>query len=92
MALRWSPEVLDGTVGLYYRRSSDKLPQTLVTQQTLIPATFPVAALRIQPAREPEHLQPRSYAGGIDLWGVSLAKNIAGVSVGAELSIATPRR
>ena len=85
VALRWSPEVLDGTVGLYYRRYSDKLPQTLVTQQTLIPATFPVAALRNQPLAS-QSTYNLIYAGGIDLWGVSLAKNIAGVSVGAELS------
>ena len=32
------------------------------------------------------------YADNIDLFGVSLAKNIAGVSVGAELSTATTRR
>ena len=32
---RWSPEALDGTVGVYYRRYADKLPQGLVTHQTL---------------------------------------------------------
>lgn len=85
IALRWSPEVLDGTLGFYYRRYSDKLPQTLVTQQTLIPANFPVAALRNQPLASSSTYN-LIYAGGIDLWGVSLAKNIAGVSVGAELS------
>jgi len=28
---RWSPEILNGTVGFYYRNYSDKLPQTLLT-------------------------------------------------------------
>jgi Protein of unknown function (DUF1302) len=85
VALRWSPPALDGSLGFYYRRFSDKLPQTLVTQQTLIPGTFPVAALRNQPLASFSTYN-LIYAGGIDLWGVSLAKNIAGVSVGAELS------
>jgi hypothetical protein len=73
---RWSPEALDGTVGFYYRRFSDKLPQALVTKQTLAGA-FPVAA-----ASQYNLI----YAGNIDMYGVSLAKNIGGVSVGAELS------
>lgn len=66
---RWSPEWLDGTLGLYYRNYSDKLPQTFLTQ--------------VGPNRSIYNL---IYKDGIDLWGISLAKNIAGVSVGAELS------
>jgi hypothetical protein len=66
---RWSPEWLDGTVGLYYRNYSDKLPQTFLTQ--------------VGPNRSIYNL---IYKDNIDLWGISLAKNIAGVSVGAELS------
>jgi hypothetical protein len=66
---RWSPEWLDGTVGLYYRNYADKLPQTLLTQ--------------VGPNRSVYNL---IYKDNIDLWGISLAKNIAGVSVGAELS------
>jgi hypothetical protein len=69
MSVRWSPAWLDGTVGLYYRRFSDKLPQTLLT--------------RAAPGRSQYNL---IYADGVDLYGVSFAKNIAGVSVGAELS------
>jgi hypothetical protein len=66
---RWSPDWLDGTVGLYYRNYADKLPQTLLTQ--------------VGPNRSVYNL---IYKDNIDLWGISLAKNIAGVSVGAELS------
>jgi hypothetical protein len=66
---RWSPGWLDGTVGLYYRNYSDKLPQTLLTQ--------------VGPNRSVYNL---IYKDNIDLWGISLAKNIGGVSVGAELS------
>ena len=70
LAARWSPEALDGTVGFYYRRFADKLPQVLLTQ---VPPTGPAVYNYV-------------YADDIQLFGVSLAKNIGGVSVGAEVS------
>lgn len=70
LSARWSPEALDGTVGFYYRRFADKLPQVLIT--------------RAAPANGSQYNMV--YADGIDLYGVSFAKNIAGVSVGAEVS------
>lgn len=74
--VRWSPEILDGTVGFYYRRYADKSPQVLVTSLVTV-AGNPIASLS----------QYRAiYADDIDLFGVSLAKNIGGVSVGTELS------
>jgi hypothetical protein len=69
LALRWSPQWLDGTIGLYYRHFSDKLPQTQVN---------PVARTYFM-----------EYADGIDLYGASFAKQILGVSVGAELNYRT---
>ncbi|QTQ30164.1 putative protein DUF1302 [Aromatoleum bremense] len=69
VSLRWAPAALDGTLGVYYRRYADKLPQTLLT--------------RVGPGVSRYNL---IYADDIDLFGVSLAKNIGGVSVGAELS------
>ncbi|NRF67200.1 DUF1302 domain-containing protein [Aquincola sp. S2] len=68
---RWSPAWLDGTVGLYYRRFADKLPQTFITQA----------------APNNNSRYTLIYADKIDLLGLSLAKNIAGISVGAELSM-----
>jgi hypothetical protein len=35
LSARWSPEVLDGTVGFYYRNYADKLPQVLITSVPL---------------------------------------------------------
>jgi hypothetical protein len=67
---RWSPGWLDGTVGLYYRHFADKLPQAFIT--TLAPANGSVYNL--------------IYPKDIDLWGLSLAKEIAGISFGAEVS------
>jgi len=70
LALRWSPEWLDGTLGAYYRNFTDKLPQALLT--------------KVAPANGSQY--NLMYGGDIDLYGVSFAKNIAGVSVGSELS------
>uniref|UniRef100_UPI0037852FCC DUF1302 domain-containing protein n=1 Tax=Aquabacterium sp. TaxID=1872578 RepID=UPI0037852FCC len=71
LAARWSPNWLDGTLGFYYRNFADKMPQTFIT------AAAPGNASRYT----------LIYADHIDLFGVSLAKNIAGISVGAELSM-----
>jgi hypothetical protein len=70
LSARWSPEWLDGTVGAYYRNFSDKLPQVLLTKAG--PASTSVYNL--------------IYADNIDMLGFSLAKNIAGISFGAEIS------
>jgi hypothetical protein len=69
ISTRWSPAWLDGTVGLYYRNFSDKLPQTFITRAVPNSSIYNLI-----------------YKGDIDLWGISLAKNIAGISVGAEVS------
>lgn len=66
LSARWSPEWLNGTVGIYYRNFSDKLPQLLLQPTT---GTYRLA-----------------YASGIDAYGISLAKQIAGISVGSEVS------
>lgn len=70
LSARWSPEWLDGTLGAYYRDFADKLPQVFST--TLAPSNGSVYNL--------------IYADHIEMIGFSLAKNIAGVSFGAEVS------
>ena len=69
LSARWSPQALDGTVGFYYRRFADKLPQTLLTA--------------VGPNASRYNLV---YADKIDLFGISLAKNIGGISFGSEIS------
>jgi Protein of unknown function (DUF1302) len=69
LSARWSPQWLDGTLGLHYRNFADKLPQTFITQAAPNNSRYNLI-----------------YADNIDLMGVSLAKNIGGVSVGAEIS------
>jgi hypothetical protein len=115
LSARWSPEWLDGTAGLYLRRTADIQPQLTVTPAA---ATIPFAACQppgpvtaggaylgaplpngtipcyINPtaATVPQLLggivgQYNAYYGrDIDIYGLSLSKSVAGISVGAELS------
>ena len=82
-ALRWSPQWLDGTVGFYYRRYSDKLPNVFLT--SLVPT--PIYANSPTPTVVAVNGEYKLvYKDSVDLYGVSLSKQIAGVSVGAEAS------
>lgn len=109
LAARWSPEVLDGTIGFYYRNATDILPQLMVTPgvQTL-PSPQVCAAVGGQPLAP---ISPTpclingnatnvndlvkygkvgtyqlAYGNNMHLYGLSLSKQIAGVSIGAEVS------
>ena len=105
LSARWSPEWLDGTAGLYGRRTADIQPQLAL--MPAVAAGVPAAAcsragLRpvgpstcyINPAAATLPMIQAGYVGqyqafygrDIDIYGLSLAKNIAGISVGAELS------
>jgi hypothetical protein len=70
LGIRWAPQWLDGTLGLYLRRFDDKGAWAAqpVTGDADIFATKSV------------------YAKDIRLVGVSFATNLAGISVGAEIS------
>jgi hypothetical protein len=82
-ALRWSPQWLDGTVGFYYRRYSDKLPNVFLT--SLVPT--PIYANSPTPTVVAVNGEYKLvYKDSVDLYGISLSKQIAGVSVGAEVS------
>jgi hypothetical protein len=85
LAARWSPAWLDGTLGFYYRRYADKLPQVFLTS---LDTAHPFYANKIGNTTfvGVNGTYRAIYADDIDLFGVSLAKNIAGVSIGAELS------
>ena len=83
LSARWSPEWLDGTAGLYYRKFSDKLPQVLLTQACAAGSTTPTPACADPTLGSRYNL---IYADNIEMVGVSLGKNIAGVSLGAEFS------
>lgn len=75
---KWSPEWLDGTLGFYYRKTSDILPQAVADASKislLAPATFSTLNYNY------------AYADDINIYGISLSKNIGDVSVGSDLNI-----
>lgn len=76
LAARWSPEWLDGTLGFYYRNFSDRVPTVVLDARGFGP--FGTSG---QPVG-----YRLSYGDDIDLFGISLAKQVGGISVGAELS------
>jgi hypothetical protein len=102
VSARWSPDWLDGTAGFYLRRTADILPQANVRLAGLpaalvggagacaglIPGAAVAGAncLFYPSALGATSRYQLEYANNIGVAGVSLSKNIAGVSVGAELS------
>ena len=86
LSARWSPEWLDGTMGFYYRNFTDKLPQVLITSLTPSPPLYFNNATPVGRVVALNGQYRLVYADDIDLLGISLSKNIAGVSVGAEVS------
>jgi hypothetical protein len=81
VAARYSPDWLDGTVGLYYRKFSDVNGQ-LNMRVGMVPTPGPPGNYA-----GPVPIEYRwSYASGIDLYGISLSKQVAGISFGTELS------
>jgi hypothetical protein len=69
---KWSPEWLDGTLGFYYRQTSDILPQA--TLDTRLTPGLPLLTYQF------------AYNDDIDIYGISLSKNIGGISVGSDLN------
>jgi Protein of unknown function (DUF1302) len=79
LAARWRPEWLDGAAGVYYRRYADKLGAVLLTDN-------PGGVGPLSPAM-PSPFQYRQYYGEhVDLFGLSLSRQIMGISVAAEVS------
>lgn len=67
--LKATPDWLNGTIGVYYRRFDDKVPAVLGTYS----ATGALTELH------------NAYAQDVKLAGISLSKQISGVAIGAEL-------
>lgn len=73
----WSPQWLDGTLGFFYRNTSDSLPSFLVDAPNLQnPGVAGLEDLNYFAA----------YGDDIDIFGVSLSKSLAGISVGVDLN------
>ncbi|MEX6504563.1 DUF1302 domain-containing protein [Pseudomonas zhanjiangensis] len=80
---KWSPEWLDGTLGLYYRNTSDILPQAVLDTRGLSLAGG-IPGLRDSIATTSYSF---AYGDDIDIYGLSLSKEFGGVSVGSDLNI-----
>lgn len=90
---KWSPEWLNGTLGAYYRNTSDILPQAVLDARSLTVAGRTcgfggqggaVCTLVESLAGTSYNL---SYGDDIDIYGLSLSKEFAGVSVGSDLNV-----
>lgn len=83
---RYNPEALQAAISFYYRNFSDKNPQVVST--AYLPVFVPGA-----PPGPPIAVVPQNYrfayGSNINLYGVSFAKQILGVSVGSEVSYRT---
>ena len=77
---RYSPEALQAAFGLYYRNFSDKSPQ-VVADYVPIPVPPGVPSPGFMPSD-----YRFAYGSNIQLYGISFAKQILGLSVGSELS------
>lgn len=108
LAARWSPQLLDGTLGLYYRNTTDTLPQVMVTPGAQVlptPVCLAIGGTPLAPTSPGPCLinnkatsipdlvnygkvgtYQGAYGRNIHIYGTSLAKQIAGISVGAEVS------
>ncbi|MCV3289836.1 DUF1302 domain-containing protein, partial [Aeromonas media] len=83
---KWSPEVLDATLGAFYRRTADILPQAVVDARGLSvrgATANPILNLRNSISTTSYSM---AYGDDIDIFGLSLSKDVAGVSVGSDLN------
>ncbi|MNF64980.1 hypothetical protein D3C84_467280 [compost metagenome] len=91
---KWSPEWLDGTLGVYYRKTSDILPQAWLNATGLSSANangtrpagqVPAVVNTLNSLSSATYQM--AYGGDIDIFGLSLSKDVGGISVGSDLNI-----
>ncbi|MET0775541.1 MAG: DUF1302 domain-containing protein [Pseudomonas mandelii] len=91
---KWSPAWLDGTLGVYYRETSEILPQAWLDARGLSsanpngtrPAGQVPAVINTLNSLSTATYQ-MAYADNIKIVGLSLSKDVGGVSVGSDLNI-----
>lgn len=85
---KWSPEWLDGTLGVYYRNTSEILPQAVLDGRGLttngLAGGAGLGALRSSIATTSYSF---GYVDDIDIYGISLSKDVGGVSVASDLNV-----
>ncbi|MND31113.1 hypothetical protein D3C80_216540 [compost metagenome] len=75
--VKWSPEWLNGTLGAYYRNTSDIIGQPVLNAGSVPPLT---------PAAVAGTSYSFAYGDDIDIYGLSLSKSLGDVSVGVDLN------
>lgn len=91
---KWSPAWLDGTLGVYYRETSEILPQAWLDARGLSsanangtrPAGQVPAVINTLNSLSTATYQ-MAYADNIKIVGLSLSKDVGGISVGSDLNI-----
>ncbi|MEX5686261.1 DUF1302 domain-containing protein [Pseudomonas silesiensis] len=91
---KWSPAWLDGTLGVYYRETSEILPQAWLDARGLSsanpngtpPAGQVPAVVNTLNSLSTATYQ-MAYADTIKIVGLSLSKDVGGVSVGSDLNV-----
>ncbi|VVO82271.1 hypothetical protein PS903_01828 [Pseudomonas fluorescens] len=91
---KWSPAWLDGTLGVYYRETSEILPQAWLDARGLSsanpngtpPAGQVPAVVNTLNSLSTATYQ-MAYADNIKIVGLSLSKDVGGVSVGSDLNV-----
>ncbi len=91
---KWSPAWLDGTLGVYYRETSDILPQAWLDARGLSsanPGGTPPAGQVPAVVNTLNSLSTATYqlaySDKIQIVGLSLSKDVGGVSVGSDLNV-----
>jgi len=91
---KWSPAWLDGTLGVYYRETSDILPQAWLDTRGIssanpngTPPAGQVPALVNTLNSLSTATYQLAYADNIKIAGLSLSKDVGVVSVGSDLNI-----
>lgn len=89
---KWSPEWLDGTLGVYYRRTADILPQAWLNASSFTQGTAAAPAVGAKLAANVVNSiagasYQFAYGEEVDIYGLSLSKDVAGVSVGSDLNV-----
>jgi len=88
----WSPERLNGTLGFYYRNTSDILPQAVLDARSLsiagsgcgLGGIGAVVCNLVETIGGTSY--NLSYGDRIDIYGLSLSKGFGGISVGSDLN------
>lgn len=91
---KWSPAWLDGTLGVYYRETSEILPQAWLDARGITsanpngtrPAGQVPAVVNTLNSLDTATYQ-LAYADNIKIFGLSLSKDVGGISVGSDLNI-----